>query len=119
MAKHNDLGKKAEEFAARYLHSIGYKVIHQNWKSGKLEIDIIAKTPGITAIVEVKFRSGDWNGSPEQAVNPAKIKHLVQAANVYADKTKNVGQIRFDIIAVRLENDRFVLEHLEDAFYYF
>ena len=42
MAQHNQLGKTGEERAAEYLISKGYIIRDINWRSGKMELDIVA-----------------------------------------------------------------------------
>ena len=43
MATHNDLGKEGELQAQRFLQSKGYQILDCNWRSGKNELDIVAK----------------------------------------------------------------------------
>ena len=42
MAEHNDLGKKGEELARKFLSNKGFKIVDTNWTFGKDEIDIVA-----------------------------------------------------------------------------
>ena len=59
MAKHNDMGRMGEDFAARYLAQQGYDIMERDWQQGSRDLDIIARTPdGITVVfVEVKTRT--------------------------------------------------------------
>ncbi len=119
MAQHNELGKKGEQLAIDYLIKKGYTIRDKNWRYQKAEVDIIAQKDSILAVVEVKTRSTDYFGNPQDFVNPKKIKLLVTAINEYViSKDLNVD-VRFDIIAIiKTENDT-KIEHLEDAFLYF
>ncbi len=47
-------GKKAEDLAASYLHSKGFKIPERNFKTSFGEIDIIAKKKLTLVFVEVK-----------------------------------------------------------------
>lgn len=120
MAEHNDLGKEGEDFAADYLAEKGYKILHRNWTFKKAEIDIIAQINDILAVVEVKTRSSIDFGLPQDFVKPAKIQSLVKAVNQYVIEHDLDFEIRFDIIAIHKDaSKKFVIEHIEDAFYHF
>ena len=95
MAEHNDLGKFGEELAVDFLEKNGYEILETNWTFDKAEIDIIAQKENILAVVEVKTRSSLDFGLPQEFVKPKKIQLLVKAIN------------------------EFVIEHIEEAFYYF
>lgn len=119
MAEHNDLGKLGEELAAEYLQKNGYDILETNWVFQKAEIDIIAKKDSVLAIVEVKTRSSIDFGLPQDFVKPKKIQLLVKAVNDYVISNNLDLTLRFDIIAINKENKNFVIEHIEDAFFYF
>ena len=119
MAEHNELGKLGEELAADFLQKNGYTIIETNFVFQKAEIDIIAQKGDILAVVEVKTRSSVDFGSPQDFVNPKKIKLLVKAIDDYVISNDLDLEIRFDIVAVHKEGTAFVIEHLEDAFYHF
>ncbi len=119
MAEHNDLGKLGEEMAVNYLQKNGYEILEKNWTFQKAEIDIIAKKENVLAVVEVKTRSSIDFGLPQDFVKPKKIQLLVKAINEYVIKKDIDAEVRFDIIAVNKELNKFNIEHLEDAFYHF
>lgn len=119
MAVHNELGKLGEELAVEFLQKAGYAIIETNFVFQKAEIDIIAQKDNVLAVVEVKTRSSVDFGSPQDFVNPKKIKLLVKAIDEYVLKNDLDFDIRFDIIAVHKEDKSFIIEHLEDAFYHF
>jgi putative endonuclease len=119
MATHNQLGNKGEEIAVTYLLKNKYRILERNWRYKKAEIDIIAIKKGVLAVVEVKTRSSDYFGNPQDFVNQKKIQLLVNAVNEYV-LTKNLDvEVRFDIIAILKTNEQFEITHLKDAFYYF
>ena len=41
MADHNLLGEKGEVVAREFLENLGYKIIAENWRERKFEIDLI------------------------------------------------------------------------------
>ena len=123
MAEHNELGKKGEELAVKFLEENGYEIIDRNWTFQKAEIDIIAQKESVLAIVEVKTRSSLDFGAPQDFVKPKKIQLLIKAVNAYInDREKDFCDdlnIRFDIIAIHKNGETFAIEHLTDAFYHF
>ena len=119
MADHNDLGKLGEELAVDFLQKNGYEILETNWIFQKAEIDIIAQKGNILAVVEVKTRSSIEFGLPQDFVKPKKIQLLVKAVNEYIISNDLELEVRFDIIAINKEAKEFVIEHIEEAFYYF
>jgi len=120
MADHNELGKLGEQIAVNLLLKKGYKIIARNWRYLKAEIDIIAQKDEATlVIVEVKTRSNNFIGNPEEFVTEKKIKLLVKAANEFITSNELDVEARFDIIAIVKNTKYEKIEHLEDAFYFF
>jgi putative endonuclease len=119
MADHNELGKKGEELAVAYLIEQGYKINTRNYRYDKAEVDIIAQKDDLLAIVEVKTRSTDDFGNPQDFVKSKQIKNLVKAVDAYISAEALDLEVRFDIIAIVKNKDRLRIEHLKDAFYHF
>jgi len=119
MAKHYELGKEGEQLAVDYLLKKGYKILESNWRYQKAEVDIIVQKETILAAVEVKTRSTNEFGDPQDFVKPKKIKLLVSAVNEYVVQNDLDVEVRFDIIAITKTNTGFDIEHLEDAFFHF
>lgn len=119
MAKHNELGALGEDLAVEELEKNGYEIVERNWRYKKAEIDIIARKNEVLAIVEVKTRSSDYFGDPQDFVNQKKIKLLVEAVNEYVVSKDLEVEVRFDIIAIIINQNKLTIEHLEDAFFHF
>ena len=83
----------------------------------KLEIDIIAQIDDILVFVEVKTRSNNEHGDPEDGVTLKKQRFLIKAANFYITEKDLDLEARFDIITVLKENNKVIVKHLPDAFY--
>ena len=84
MAAHNELGKWGEDLAVAYLQGKDYMIIERDWKSGRRDIDIIAKDEsGTIVFVEVKTRRNRVFGEPEEAIDYRKMQSLQQAINHY------------------------------------
>ena len=119
MAQHNELGKKGEELAVNFLLENGYTIIERNYRFDKAEVDIIAKKDTILAIIEVKTRSTVDFGNPQDFVKPKQIQNLVKAVDEYVTVNALDVEVRFDIIAIVKEKNKFNIEHLKNAFYHF
>lgn len=117
MAEHNQLGNNGEELAANYLIKIGYKILEKNWRYQHLEIDLIAEYKNQIIVVEVKTRSSNQWGSPDENVSNTKIKFLSTATEAYLNKLDIDKEVRFDIIAVTFKNDSPSITHLKEAFH--
>ncbi len=119
MAKHYDLGITGENLAIDYLLKKGYKIIEKNYRFQKAEVDIIAQKETTLVCVEVKTRSSDYFGDPQDFIDAKKIKLLVKATNHYVVSKNLDVEVRFDIIAIIKNNTKTKIEHIEDAFLYF
>ena len=118
MATHNDLGRKGEAMAKAHLEATGYEVIDENWVFGKAEVDLIAYKNSIIVFTEVKTRTGNAFGEPEDFVDARKQRLLVEAADEYIYLMSHKGEVRFDIISILFDrNNNHTLKHIEDAFW--
>jgi putative endonuclease len=118
MAEHNILGTRGEEIAVSHLLSKSFTILERNWRCGRLEVDIIARSDNELVIAEVKTRMDDFLSPPAEAVNRKKQESLVRAANAYIGKTGLNLEVRFDIITVIFSrNGQHTLCHIENAFY--
>ena len=119
MAEHYELGNKGEQLAVNYLINKGYKIVERNWRFQKAEIDIIATKDKTLISVEVKTRSTNDFGSPQDFVNKKKIKLMVSAMNEYILNKDLDIELRFDIVAITKDKSSFDIQHFKDAFLYF
>ena len=118
MAQHLDLGRLGEQLAKTHLESLGYEIMDENWVYGKAEIDLIAYQNKTIIFVEVKARTGNWFGEPEDFVDNRKQKLLVDAANEYIYLMDHNGEVRFDIVSVLFDHkNAHILKHIPDAFW--
>ncbi len=117
MAAHNDTGKKGEELAATFFTNNGYTLLEKNWRTGHMEVDIIAAKNGMLHFIEVKCRSTKKFGKPEENVSRNKIKLLIDASAEYLHKNPEWQKIQFDVLAITLhpsEPDEYFL--IEDVY---
>ena len=101
MAAHNELGGWGEDLAVAYLQGKDYTIIERDWKSGRRDIDIIAKDETETIVfVEVKTRRNRAFGEPEDAIDYRKMQSLQLAINHYIKFHRINSRVRFDIISI-------------------
>lgn len=106
-------GQAGEDAAAHYLQQHGYKIIERNWRPGnhlRGEIDCIAwhhdeRNVKVLCFIEVKTRSSNRMGAPQDAVNRTKQRQLSKLANSYVAMRKwNDTPCRFDVVEVWLQD---------------
>lgn len=118
MARKDDLGRRGEGLAARYLEDAGYLVVARNWRCARGEIDIIARSGDTLVFVEVKTRSSLAFGHPFEAITATKLARLRTLAGAWcAETSPAVPRIRLDAIAVVAPRDGTPeIEHLPGVF---
>ena len=116
MPEHIELGKRGELIAIEYLESKGYKILENNWRTNRKEIDIIAIDNNEIVFIEVKTRRNNHYGDPEEAVDMKKQKHLINAAEDYIFSNKIDLDTRFDIISVIYDGRNHSINHIKEAF---
>lgn len=117
MATHNDFGTEGEALAEQYLKGKGYSILAKNYRFEKSEIDIIAKQKDSIVFVEVKARTGNRYGFPEEAISDKKKEKLIQGAEAYLLENTLQCPIRFDVMAITKLGNSIEIEHIEDAFF--
>ena len=106
------IGQRGEEIAARFLLSEGFDLLHRNWRSGRYELDIVARKEGVLHIVEVKSRKADGLTAPEEAMTRKKFNALFlirrimnMQENRQSERHRIDADTQFDLIAVDLLPD--------------
>jgi len=98
--KHNQrIGKWGEDVAAEYLTQRGYEIIERNTRTPYGEIDIIVKQNGVTIFVEVKTRTSNKMGLPEESITPRKREHMIACAEHYAAEHE-IDTWQIDVISI-------------------
>jgi putative endonuclease len=110
-------GEFGEKLAAQYLEKNGYRILEQNYRFERAEIDLIAEDGDELVFVEVKARSSKSFGEPEDAVTEQKENQIRSAAEGYLFENNIEDRTcRFDIIAVEFKNGIADIRHIKDAF---
>ena len=99
-------GEKGERHAAQFLkREKGFKVLVQNWRSGRDELDLICRDGAVLVCVEVKTRAVDALVPGYYAVDARKKQALLRAFRSYLKTLSHrPNTFRFDVVEVRLGN---------------
>lgn len=103
--------------AARFLIEKGFEIVERNYRYKRSEIDLIVKKDKWLVFVEVKLRSSDLYGYPEDFVDYKKAKNIIDGAEQYTYDNNWQGNVRYDIVSIRLLKDKTEIIQIEDAFY--
>jgi putative endonuclease len=98
--KHNQrVGKWGEETATAFLSQRGCEIVARNMRTPYGEIDIVARQRDITIFVEVKTRTSNKMGLPEESITARKREHMIAAAEHYAAENE-IDHWQIDVIAI-------------------
>lgn len=117
MASHLEVGKEGEKLAEAFLAAKGYTMLHRNWRYGKYEIDLIATKNDMLRFIEVKYRTGNPVGHPEDAVTRKKLKAVLQAIEQYLYLHPQYNDFRLDIIAITRQSEEEIAYFLIEDVY--
>lgn len=110
-----ETGRKAETAARVYLEMRGFKIIEQNWRLPRYEIDIVASKDEVIHFIEVKYRFKDDQGSGFDAITETKIKQMRRAAWAWVDENKWHGE--YVLSAVEIAGKHYsVIGFIENAY---
>ena len=113
-----DIGALGEKIAAEYLTGLGYMIRERNFRSREGEIDIIAEKDDFLVFIEVRTRTSNSYGTPEESVTAKKKERLIALAEAYIEDREDLpSSWRIDVVAIELGPKRKVarLEIIENA----
>jgi putative endonuclease len=113
------LGFRGERAAEKFLKRRGYKIVARGLRSRGGELDLVAVDGRTIVFVEVKTRTSDRYGAPEEAVDLNKQKRMTRAALMFLKRHGLLEySCRFDVVAVSWPagSKRPTIEHFENAF---
>ncbi|WP_242346374.1 YraN family protein [Anaeromyxobacter terrae] len=97
-------GREAEAIAAEFLVREGFVVLDRNHGTPRGEVDLVCREGAVVCFVEVRSRSSDAQGGPEETVGRGKARRVVAAATDWALRNGGLEQeMRFDVVAVTFE----------------
>ena len=115
-AKHLQLGRRGEEWAAAFLDQAGYRLVAANFKlpvgrnrigaTVNVEIDLVAYDGETLCFVEVKSRRSDWFAPPQVNVDRRKQRQIARAARAYRRMFGlTEAPYRYDVVTVVFTDD--------------
>lgn len=111
MTYQKQIGKIGEDLAADYLIKQGCQILARNFSVRFGEIDLIALDGDDLIFVEVKTRTTDTFGAPEDSVTPAKVERMQSAAMMWLQAHPEApDDWRMDVIAILIDHQNKVLD---------
>jgi len=105
-------GKSGERIAAVYLEGCGYRIVDLNRRVGRLEVDLVAEEARELVIVEVRLRSREDHGTPEETVDFRKRARLRTAGRrIWEEYGREGLTLRFDLVAIHMDRQGLRLRH--------
>jgi putative endonuclease len=107
LAPHLKLGKQGEAQAERFLKKQSFKILYRNFRARRGdEIDLVCRDrkEQVLVFVEVKTRTNELFGMPQDAVNWRKRARIIRAAKEWL-RLLDLPDVpfRFDIVEVIAE----------------
>ncbi|TWP45135.1 YraN family protein [Lentzea tibetensis] len=115
--RNHELGRKGEDVACEFLENQGLVVLSRNWACRDGELDVVATDGDQLVVCEVKTRSSDWFGGPDESVSPAQLDRVRKLGMRWLAAYR-VGwcRVRVDLVFVLWQPDGQVsLRHLRGA----
>ena len=100
--QHHDTGKKGEDLAIDFLQKQGFTILLRNWRYKRYEMDIIAEKSNVLHFIEVKTRTNDLFGYPEEIVSKRKIKTMLRTGAAFQYRNPQWEQVQYDILSITL-----------------
>ena len=97
------IGKTGEKFALKFLKDKGYEILGVNFCTPFGELDLVTRSRGVIAFVEVKTRTTYSFGPPYLSVTDVKKQHIIRNALFYLKSRRLTdSNWRIDIVSVNL-----------------
>jgi putative endonuclease len=113
------MGEFGEKLAGDFLKRRGYEIVLRNYYTRFGEIDIIAQKEGRWFFIEVKTRTNEAFGEPQEAVTHYKIRRLSRAVEIYLlDRNLQRADFQIDVIGVAIDriNKKAKIKHWPGVF---
>ena len=112
------LGRWGEQQAADFLEAKDFEIVERNARTEYGEIDLVARLDQELVFIEVKTRSSEAFGYPEEAITEAKQQHMIDSAQAYLQThAEEDSSWRIDVIAIQQKPNEAKPEilHIENA----
>ncbi len=117
LARRTKIGRDAERGAASFLDRRKYRILETNYRCRYGEIDIIALDGETLVFVEVRARTSEVYGTPEESVDRRKQRRISMCAlNYVSQRGLDEVEARFDVVVARSVGKRTKYELFRNAF---
>lgn len=118
MTEAQELGRFAEDRAAEYILSLGWKILARNVRNKYGELDIIAVDGKDIVIVEVRARTiGNLQGAVD-TIGTRKLRTLTRSSLEFMESIEWGGFWRIDAVGITFHDktdiSNWSLEHIRD-----
>lgn len=113
-----ELGDFGERLATDYLRKAGLKIVQQNYRCPKGEVDIVALDGKCLIFIEVRTRTSGIKGYAEESIGYQKRQRL-QALGAYylvEHGYREWPAVRFDIVAINFVEEKPVVNWIKGIF---
>lgn len=108
-------GNLGETLAVQFLTNKGFRLVKKNYQIRGGELDLIMENDVILLFVEVKTRTGQNFGEPEDALSQRQTRKLIRAILYYLGENKPEKPWRCDLIGIRfLSPVRAQIKHIKN-----
>ncbi len=115
--EHLKTGAKGEKLARDYLKKqTRLRLLKQNWRKGKYEIDLIMQDEAVLVFVEVRTRAIQSKVPGYATLSQSKKQHLQKAGQYYLKALKQKPRTyRWDVVEVRHGDGEPEIHHFKNA----
>lgn len=97
------IGTQAENLAADYLKTLGYRIVARNFRGAGGELDMVAYQGDVLCFVEVRARDSASCVDPLETISRQKMRRIGKAASMYIEiHNPSFSEARFDVIGIVL-----------------
>ncbi len=100
MLTKKEKGDWAEKLAVDYLGQLGFAILATKFRFQRAEIDIIALSDNKIWAIEVKYRSTQDFGNPEEFFSKSQESRLIDAIANYAEQNAHDGEVTIGVIGI-------------------
>lgn len=100
MLTKKEKGDWAEKLAVDYLGQLGFAILATKFRFQRAEIDIIALSDNKIWAIEVKYRSTQDFGNPEEFFSKGQESRLIDAIAHYAEQNAHDGEVTIGVIGI-------------------
>lgn len=110
------VGARGEGIAAGWLEAHGYQLIDKNNSTKWGELDLIVSKDNILVFVEVKLKSTEEFGMPEEMIGQSKLAQVKKTAEMYLLDNPEIANKfdRYQIDAVCIVESTGRINHYEN-----